>query len=130
MKDKKIVTSDRAPRAIGPYSSAVISGDFIFTQGMMGLDPVTQELVTGGIEAETRQALTNLAEVLKAAGSSMDLALKTSVFLSDIKDFIKMNSVYGEFFPAEQPPARTAVQVAALPKSALVEIEIIARLNK
>lgn len=128
MKDKQIVKAVNVPKAIGPYSACVISGNLVFTQGMMGFDPITQELAPGGIEAETRQALTNLAELLKAAGSSMDLALKTIVYLSDIKDFQRMNAVYGEFFPSE-PPVRTCIQVAALPKSGLVEIEIIASLS-
>lgn len=128
MNDKKIIKSEKAPNAIGPYSSCIVSGNFVFTQGMMGFDPVTNELVPGGIEAETRQALTNLSELLSAAGSSLANSIKTIVYLHDIKDFQKMNQVYAEFFTSE-PPVRTTVQVAALPKSGLVEIEVISLLS-
>jgi 2-iminobutanoate/2-iminopropanoate deaminase len=123
--EKKIVSTEKAPKAIGPYSVAVKSGAFVFSAGQVGLDPVTNNIVTGGIEAETRQALTNVSNILEAAGSDLQHVLKTTVFLKDINDFAKMNAIYGEFFK-ENPPARSALQVAALPKNAMVEIETVA----
>jgi 2-iminobutanoate/2-iminopropanoate deaminase len=100
----------------------------IFTAGQIGLDPATMELVEGGIEAQTRQVLTNLRHVLEIADSGLNFVVKTTVFLQDLGDFAKMNAVYAEFFPVH-PPARSTVQVAALPKGALVEIECVALLN-
>lgn len=125
MSGKQIVLSERAPAAIGPYSVANKFGNFVFTAGQLGLDPETMELVPGGIKAETRQALTNLKIVLEAAGSSLRSVVKTTVFLKDINEFGLMNGVYAEFF-TENFPARSAVQVAALPKGGSVEIEAIA----
>lgn len=125
MAEKQTIKSDKAPKALGPYSAANRYGDLVFTAGQLGLDPQTMELVEGGIEAETRQALTNIKHVLEAAGSSLDLVLKTTVFLRDIDDFARMNAVYAEFF-TQNFPARSAIQVAALPKGAAVEIETIA----
>ena len=125
--EKQIVTTDKAPKAIGPYNVGVKAGGFVFTAGQLGLDPLTNELVPGGVEAETRQSLTNLSNVLAAAGSSMDRAVKTTVFLRDMADFSKMNAVYGTFFP-QNPPARSTVQAAALPKGGAVEIEVVALL--
>ena len=125
INDKKVIRSDKAPKALGPYSVGIEAGHFVFASGQAGIDPVTNNLVEGGIEAETRQVLTNLKNVLEAAGTSMDRVVKTSVFLRDMNDFSKMNAVYGEFFKVD-PPARTTVQVAALPKGAAVEIEVIA----
>ncbi len=125
MSEKQIITSEKAPKALGPYSVATRFGDLVFTAGQVGLDPETNEIVAGGIEAETRQVLTNLKYVLEAAGSSLDCALKTTVFLQDMAEFSKMNAVYGEFFP-KNPPARSTVQVGALPKGASVEIEVVA----
>ena len=95
---KKIVVSDKAPKAIGPYSVAVQTGQMVYTAGQIGLDPSTGEIVPGGIEAETRQVLTNLKNVLEAAGSSLGDVVKTTVFLRDMADFAKMNAIYGEFF--------------------------------
>jgi 2-iminobutanoate/2-iminopropanoate deaminase len=123
--DKKVITSTKAPKALGPYSVAIQAGMFVFTSGQLGLDPATGELAPGGIEAETRQALTNLRHVLVDSGSDLELAVKTTVFLKDMTEFARMNAVYGEFFPA-QPPARSTVQVAALPKGGAVEIEVVA----
>ena len=123
--DKKIITSEKAPKALGPYSVAVRTGDLVFTSGQLGLDPQTGNLVPGGIEAETRQALINLGHVLADSGSGLEVVVKTTVFLRDMADFPKMNTVYAEFFP-ENPPARSTVQVAALPKNGAVEIETIA----
>ncbi len=124
---RTVVTTDQAPKAIGPYSVAIKAGPFVFTSGQLGLDPVSGALVEGGVEAETRQALTNLSHVLEAAGSSLSLVVKTTVFLRDINDFSRRNAVYGEFF-MQNPPARSAVQVAALPKGGAVEIEAVAHL--
>lgn len=128
-RDKTIIKTDLAPAAIGPYSVAVTGGPFIFTAGQLGIDPKTGNLVEGGVEAETRQALQNLSAILDAANSCLDNVVKTTVFLRDINDFAKMNAVYAEFF-VENPPARSAVQVAALPKNGAVEIEAISMTNK
>jgi 2-iminobutanoate/2-iminopropanoate deaminase len=128
MTSKKIITSDKAPKALGPYSVANGWGNLIFTAGQLGLDPATNELAPGGIEAETRQALTNIKYVLEASGSCLENVLKTTVFLKDMNEFSRMNGVYAEFFK-ENFPARSAVQVAALPKGGAVEIETIAAIN-
>ena len=123
--DKEIILAEEAPEAIGPYSVGIRIGHLIFTAGQLGLQRATGELVPGGIEAETRQAMENLQNVLQAAGSSLELAVKTTVFLKDMGEFAKMNAVYGEFFQGN-PPARSTVEVAALPKDARVEIEVVA----
>ncbi|RPI93033.1 MAG: RidA family protein [Chloroflexi bacterium] len=125
---KKIVSTEKAPKAIGPYSQAILAEDLVFTAGQVGLDPATMELVEGGIEAQTRQVLTNLRHVLETADSGLNFVIKTTVFLQHMGDFAKMNAIYAEFFP-ENPPARSTVEVAALPKGALVEIECVALLN-
>ncbi len=125
MSKKQIVLAPDAPKAIGPYNVANRYKDLVYTAGQLGLDPATGELVAGGIEAETRQALTNLKIVLEAAGSELSCVLKITVFLRDIAEFAKMNAVYAEFL-GEQSPARSAVQVAALPKGGAVEIEAVA----
>lgn len=122
---KSTVQSDEAPKAIGPYSIGAIGGHLIYTAGQLGLNPETGVLVEGGIEAETRQALLNVKAVLKAAGTGLENVIKTTVFLRDMNDFAKMNAVYAEFF-TENFPARSAVQVAALPKGGAVEIEAVA----
>jgi len=126
--DKKVITSDKAPKAIGPYSVAIRTGNLVFSSGQLGLDPATGNLVLGGIEAETRQAITNLRHVLSDAGSGLEGVIKTTVFLKDMAEFVKMNAVYAEFF-TENPPARSTVQAAALPKGGAVEIEAIAILK-
>ena len=123
--NKKVVKAEKAPAAIGPYSQAINSDCFIFTSGQIGVDPATGNFVEGGIEGQTRQVLTNLQFVLEAAGSDLDHVVKTTVFLQDMNDFAKMNVIYEEFFPTN-PPARSTVAVASLPKNALVEIETIA----
>lgn len=125
MPRKKVISTNKAPKAIGPYSVANCYGDLVFTAGQIGLDPQSGELVSGGIELETRQVLTNLQAVLEAAGSSLEQVLKTTVFLRDMNDFSRMNAVYAEFF-AENCPARSTVQAAGLPKGAAVEIEAVA----
>ncbi len=126
--DRIVITTDKAPKAIGPYSVAIRTGDLVFTSGQIGLDPATQTIVTGGVEAETRQALTNLKHVLAEAGSGLDRVVKTIVFLKDMADFPAVNAVYAEFFP-ENPPARSTVAVAGLPKGAAVEIEVVAQVK-
>jgi 2-iminobutanoate/2-iminopropanoate deaminase len=127
MNTKQPVSSERAPKAIGPYSPAIRSGEWIFTSGQLGLDPQTGELVAGGTAAQTRRALENGMLLLEASGAAMADVVKTTVFLKSLDDFGEMNSVYAEFFPSV-PPARTTVQAAALPKGAAVEIECVARL--
>jgi 2-iminobutanoate/2-iminopropanoate deaminase len=119
------LTNDKAPAAIGPYSIGVQVGDLVFSSGQLGIDPASGKIVEGGIEAETHQALRNLAAVLEAAGAGLEDIVKTSVFLRDINDFAAMNTVYAGYFK-ENPPARSAFQVAALPKGAAIEIEAIA----
>ncbi len=122
---KSIVNTEKAPGAIGPYSQAVTTGNLVFVSGQLPLDPTTGAFPEG-IAAQTRQSLTNAKNILEAAGSSMDNVVKTTVFLSDIANFGAMNEVYGTFFTEGNYPARSAFEVACLPKNALVEIEIIA----
>jgi len=129
MPPKRIITTEKAPQAIGPYSQGVQFGNLIFTAGQLGLDPATGEIVTGGIEMETRRALENIRQVLESRGSSLQQVLKTTVFLKDMNDFVRMNSAYNEFF-MDQYPARTTVQVAALPRNGTVEIEAVAFLDE
>jgi 2-iminobutanoate/2-iminopropanoate deaminase len=125
---KQVVIADHAPKAIGPYSAAIKTDKLVFTAGQLGIDPFSGAFVEGGIEAQTRQALRNLQAVLEAAGSSLEKVIKTTVFLQDMNDFTAMNGIYGEFFTADYP-ARSAVQVARLPKDGLVEIEAVALLD-
>lgn len=125
---KKVIFTDKAPKAIGPYSQAISTESLVYTAGQAGLDPATGDLVEGGIEAQTRQTLNNLKSVLEAADSGLNYAIKTTVFLKDMNDFSKMNAIYSEFFP-ENPPARSTIAAAALPKGALVEIEVVALLR-
>ena len=124
---KTIIHTDKAPAAIGPYSQAVRIENMVYTAGQIALDPATMEIVSGGIEAETRQVLNNLKYVLEAANSGMNYVVKTTVFLRDMADFPKMNAIYAEFF-SENPPARSTVAVATLPKNVAVEIEAVALL--
>ena len=125
---KKPIQTDQAPKAIGPYSQAIVANGFVFCSGQIPLDPASGELVAGTIEDQTRQVLKNLGAVLEAAGSSYDDVVKATVFLQDMNDFAKMNAVYGEFFKAPHP-ARAAVQVARLPKDVKVEIEAVSLLK-
>lgn len=122
---KKVITSDKAPKAIGPYSMAVSTGCLVYTSGQLGLKPATGTLVEGGVQAQTRQALEHVKSVLEAAGTTLENVVKTTVFLQDMNDFAQMNAVYAEYFTSDQP-ARSAFQVAALPKGAVVEIEAVA----
>jgi 2-iminobutanoate/2-iminopropanoate deaminase len=123
--EKTIIATDEAPGAVGPYSQAVQVGDLIYTAGQVGIVPGTKEFAGPHIESQTRQALENVQAVLKAAGSCLAHVVKTTVFLQDMGEFSRMNAVYAAFFP-EGPPARSAVQVAALPLGARVEIEAVA----
>ena len=125
---KRTVTTDRAPAAIGPYSQAVVAGGLVFCSGQIPLDPATGEMVPGGIEEQTRRVLENLGAVLQVAGSGLDRVVKTTVFLADMGDFGAMNRVYAEFF-GDDRPARAAVEAAALPRGARVEIEAVALLG-
>ncbi|HSL81671.1 MAG TPA: RidA family protein [Thermoanaerobaculia bacterium] len=117
--------TDRAPAAIGPYSQAVSAGGFVFTSGQVALDPETGELVTGGFEAQARQVLRNLERVLEAAGCAFQDVVKATIYLADLADFPRLNELYGEALGAHRP-ARSTVQVAGLPKGALVEIDLVA----
>ena len=123
------ITTAGAPKAIGPYSQAIVINGFIFTAGQVALDPSSGELVAGGIAGQTTRALENLRAVLSAAGSSLSQVVKTTVFLADMADFGQMNEVYGRFF-GDHRPARSTVAVAGLPRGALVEIEVIAALPR
>ena len=123
--NREIIATDQAPGAVGPYSQAVRVGDLVFTAGQIALDPATGQMVEGGIEAQARQALTNVSAVLEAAGTSLANVVKTTVFLADMGEFKAMNGVYAEFFP-DAPLARSAVQAAALPLGARIEVEAIA----
>lgn len=125
---KKIATNN-APAAIGPYSQAIFANGFLFSSGQIAINPQTGELVDGGIMAQTKQVFANLGEVLKAAEMGFEDVVKTTVFLADMNDFGQMNAIYGEFF-TQNLPARSAVAVKALPKGALIEIELIATFQK
>ena len=122
---REIVHTDKAPKAIGPYSQAIRTDSMIFAAGQTGIDPATGDLIPGGVEEQTHQVLTNLRNVIEAAGSSFKHVVKTTVFLRDMNDFAKMNAIYAEYF-GENPPARSTIAVAGLPKNGLVEIEAIA----
>ena len=122
---RKIVATDKAPAAIGPYAQANIIGDLVITSGQIPIDPATGNLVEGDIEAQTKQVFENLKAVLEAAGSGLDKIVKTTCFMDNMNDFAKMNEVYASFFSGDYP-SRSAVEVAKLPKGALIEIEAIA----
>ena len=128
MTEKSRVSTSAAPGAIGPYSQAVRIGNFVYTSGQVALDPASGTLVSGGIAEQTTRALENLKAVLAAAGTDFSKVVKTIVFLKDMNDFAAMNAVYGKYLAPEGvvPPARSTVEVARLPKDALVEIEVIA----
>ena len=124
---RKIVATDKAPAAIGPYAQANIIGDLVITSGQIPIDPATGNLVEGDIEAQTKQVFENLKAVLEAAGSGLDKIVKTTCFMDNMNDFAKMNEVYASFISGDYP-SRSAVEVAKLPKGALIEIEAIAYL--
>ena len=122
---KKIISTSEAPGAIGPYSQAVRSGSFVFCSGQIALDPKSGQIVAGDIAVQTRRVLDNIAAILRAEGLSFDHIVKTTIFLTNLGDFQTVNEIYGSCFKAD-PPARSTVQVAALPKNVDVEIEVIA----
>jgi 2-iminobutanoate/2-iminopropanoate deaminase len=124
---RSIVSTADAPRAIGPYSQAVRAGQLVFLSGQIALDPASGEMVGGvDVQAQTRQVMANLAALLTAAGSGFQHVVKTTIFVTDLADYARVNQVYGAAFDGVQPPARSTVQVAALPRGAQVEIEAIA----
>jgi 2-iminobutanoate/2-iminopropanoate deaminase len=123
----KTVATNNAPKAIGPYSQAVISNGFAFLSGQIALDPATGQLVEGDIAAQTRRVLDNIRAVLEACGTSLDRVVKTTVFLKDMGQFVQMNEVYATYFP-QNPPARSTVEAARLPRDVSVEIECVAAL--
>lgn len=125
--EHKCISTDKAPAALGPYSQAVVAGDFVFVSGAIPIDMSTGELSTGDIKDQTRICMNNLSTILEAAGSSLEKVVKTTIFLSDLSNFGNVNEAYGEFFKSN-PPARACVQVAALPKNSQIEIEVIATL--
>lgn len=125
MDRKEIINSKEAMQPTGPYSQGVTFGSFVFVAGQTAIDPVTGQLITGGIEAETRQALKNLESILIAAGSTLDKVLKTTVFLKNINNFDIVNKIYSEYFTSS-PPARSCIEISAMPKGAMIEIEAIA----
>jgi 2-iminobutanoate/2-iminopropanoate deaminase len=125
---KQIVATEAAPRAIGPYSQAVISRGLVFVSGQIPLDPAKGQMVAGDIAAQTERVLENLRAILEASGSSLDRVIKTTVYLADLEDFPKVNEVYARYFPSA-PPARATVQVARLPRDARIEIEAIAEVG-
>ena len=122
---RTVIATERGPKAIGPYSQAIKANGLVFLSGQIPLDPATQELITGDVAAQTERVLQNIAAVLDAAGTSLARVVKTTVFLKNMNDFVAMNEVYGCYFTAE-PPARSTVEVARLPKDVLVEIDVIA----
>lgn len=126
MADKKVVSTDAAPKAIGPYSQAVIAHGFAFLSGQIPLDPATNTLIEGDVAAQTERVLENLKAVLSACGSGLDQVVKTTVFLKSMDEFAKVNEVYGRYFK-ENPPARATVEAARLPRDVRVEIECIAK---
>ena len=122
---KQIIATERAPQAIGPYSQAVMANGFVFASGQIPIDPETGQFVGGGIAEQTEQVLRNVSNLLEAAGTSLARVVKTTVFLADMNDFAAMNETYARFFGSE-PPARSTVQAARLPRDARVEIEVVA----
>ncbi len=125
---KQVISTDKAPAAVGPYSQAVRAGDFLFVSGQLGIDPATGRLVDGGIEKQAEQALRNLASIVEAAGADLRSVVKATVFLQNMSDFALMNGVYSGFFEGD-PPARAAFEVAQLPLGGLIEIEAIVHLG-
>lgn len=124
---KQVIQTPHAPAAIGPYSQAIAANGFVYTAGQLGVVPSTGKLIEGDVQAQTRQALENLTAILSAAGTSLDNAVKSTVFLANMDDFVAMNAIYSEYFTSN-PPARSTIQVAKLPLGGLVEIEVVALL--
>jgi 2-iminobutanoate/2-iminopropanoate deaminase len=125
---RKVIYTEKAPKAVGPYSQAISTGNLLFTAGQVAIDPRTGKLVEGGIKEQTRQVMENLKAILAEAAADFSKVVKTTVFLQDIKTFVDFNQVYGDYFPSE-PPARSTFQVGALPLGAMVEIEMIVLLG-
>ncbi len=123
---KTVLSTEHAPKAIGPYSQGIQAGDLLFLSGQLPIDPAVGKIVAADIEGQTKQSLTNIRAILESAGCTMDNVVKTTVFLKDINDFGKMNEVYKEFFTEGNYPARSAIQVAAIPQDARLEIEVVA----
>jgi len=123
---RQVITSDAAPKAIGPYSQAIRSAGLLFLAGQIPLDPATMQIIEGDIAKQTERVLENVKAILAAAGSSLDRVVKTTVFLKDMNEFAAMNEVYGRYFP-QNPPARSTVEAARLPRDARIEIEVIAQ---
>ena len=126
---KTIISTPKAPSAIGPYNQAIAFDKLIFTSGQIALDPTTMEIVTGGVQEQTKQVMENLKAVLEEAGSSFENVLKTTCYLSDMDNFVAFNEIYGQYFKAETAPARSTVAVKTLPKNVLVEVDTIAFKN-
>ena len=122
---KQVISTDRGPKAIGPYSQAIQANGFLFVSGQLAFDPATNQLVGGDIARQTERVLENLKGIVEAAGSSLERAVRTTVYLKDMNDFPAMNEVYGRYFPAN-PPARSTVEVARLPRDVRIEIDLIA----
>jgi 2-iminobutanoate/2-iminopropanoate deaminase len=122
----KKISTEKAPKAIGPYSQAILAGQFLYTSGQIPIDPSSGAMVEGGIEVQIRQVLENIKAVLEAAGMGMEDVIKTTIFLKSMDDFVKINEIYGNYFTRDALPARSTVEVSRLPKGALVEIEAVA----
>jgi len=122
---RDVITTDQAPKAIGPYSQAIRAAGLVFTSGQVAIDPATQQVIAGDIAAQTERVLKNLSALLRTAGTSLDKAVRCTVFLKNMGDFAAMNEVYGRYF-GQAPPARTTVEASRLPKDVLVEIDVIA----
>lgn len=125
---KEIISTNEAPAAIGPYSQAVKVGDIVFVSGQIPLDPATGEMVPGDVEAQTKRVMENLRAVLAAAGAGFEHVVRSTIYLTNLGDFAKVNAIYGSYFPKE-PPARATVQVSALPRGSQVEIDVVAHLG-
>jgi 2-iminobutanoate/2-iminopropanoate deaminase len=123
---KTVISTDKAPKAVGPYSQAIQTGNLLFCSGQIAIDPVTSELISGGVEHQTQRVMENIEELLEAAGSSLDQVVKATIFLKSMDDYAVVNEVYGSFFDKTSAPARECVQVAKLPLDVDVEISVIA----
>jgi 2-iminobutanoate/2-iminopropanoate deaminase len=128
MTTGRVVKTAQAPAAIGPYSQGIVAGGFLFVSGQIPLDPATGQMVTGDVGAQVAQVMENLKAILEAAGGTLGAVVRTTVYLADLEDYPKMNEVYGKYFTID-PPARSTVEVAALPRGARVEIDVMARLG-
>lgn len=125
---KKIISTAKAPAAIGPYSQAIITGSLLFASGQIPIDPATGQIVEGGIEEQATRVFENIKAILEEAGTSLDNVVKTTCFISDMNNFAAVNGIYAKYFGEDTPPARSAVEVSRLPKDVMIEIEVIASL--